>query len=208
MFRGALLTDSAAVDNAVIEVAVKRLAPGLDRLGWNERWQTLRQLLGSVHASGPIDLVRIVDVFEGGAPHRRRQDDREPADLYLLTEWIPGRRFDEWSRDGAVARAEREVVLGSLRRTIEKLHDHGVIHRDLAPGNIIVGDGRAVIIDVGLAVACPANGWITEAGVVGTDGYRSPEATSGRWSQESDRYALDRLTDFALDRPRPPRVTD
>lgn len=193
LFRGSLLADGQVVD-----VAVKRLASELDRAEWSERWQAQAELLATVHADGPIDVVRIIDVFEGASPHRRRQAAPHGRELYLLTEWIDGQRLDDWCWDAAVGPIERVAMIDSLRRTVDALHQLGVIHRDLAPGNVMVSEGRPVLIDFGLAVRCRAGEWVHEADVVGTDGYRSPDASAGRWSHEADHYALDRLTDLAL----------
>lgn len=177
---------------------MKRLGPSLDRADWSERWRAQADLLSAVHTAGPIDVVRVVDLFDGAGPHRRRQADTESSELYLLTEWTAGRRFDDWASDATVTRPERVAVVESLARTVGRLHQLGVIHRDLAPGNVIVSGDRAMIIDFGLAVRCSADESVHETEVIGTDDYRSSEASAGRWSHDSDRYALARLTHLAL----------
>jgi len=72
-------------------------------------------------------------------------------------------------------------------------HRHGVIHRDIKPGNIMLSEGHALIADFGVARAVGGEGQaLTSTGLaVGTPAYMSPEqASGGEAGARSDLYAL------------------
>lgn len=114
-------------------------------------------------------------------------DTQEGTD-FLVTEFIPGLTLDSMLAAGPLA--EKEIVrLGSqLAEGLEAAHQHGVIHRDLKPGNVrITADARVKILDFGLArivhgEAGPAavTESLTETGLVaGTLPYMAPEQLLG-----------------------------
>lgn len=99
---------------------------------------------------------------------------------YIATEYVPGIPLDEVvKRRGpfepdALARLGRDLAVA-----IQAIHDAGVVHRDLKPGNVLMVDGRPVVIDFGIAhIADDAR--LTSTGLVmGTPGYLSPELVEG-----------------------------
>jgi serine/threonine-protein kinase len=77
-------------------------------------------------------------------------------------------------------------------RAVAHAHRSGVVHRDLKPGNVMVGpDGHVVVMDFGLAKAMDTAGVTASGIVVGTPSYVSPEQLQGRpASPASDIYAI------------------
>src|SRR5262249_48823291 len=130
-------------------------------------------------------------------------------------------RFHRAERPGRDP-GERRLALRQLLsqfvavcKTLAYAHAQGILHRDLKPGNILLGQyGEALVVDWGLAkllaggaaeaapgletvvpdatAASPARG--TQAGqAMGTRGYLSPEAAAGQWDRvgpASDVYGL------------------
>lgn len=105
--------------------------------------------------------------------------------------------------------------LGIFERVADTLsfaHEHGVIHRDLKPGNIMVGDfGEVLVMDWGVALALGADEFasgpsaIVESGrtaagtVLGTPGFMAPEqAAAGNVDRRADVYSLGALLAFLL----------
>ncbi len=92
---------------------------------------------------------------------------------YFVIPYIPGQSLANRLRTGPLSVSEAMHIFWSLARDLDTLHSVGFVHRDVKPENIIVAnDGRATLIDFGLA-AHVATVDVDEA--VGTLRYASPE---------------------------------
>ncbi|MFT3769806.1 MAG: serine/threonine-protein kinase [Minicystis sp.] len=103
---------------------------------------------------------------------------------YLVMEWLDGEDLRERLARAGLSMNE-SIALG--RRVAEALavvHAHGLVHRDIKPGNLFLPGGRvedAKIIDFGLARGERASTTVTQTGlVVGTPSYMAPEQARGR----------------------------
>lgn len=118
---------------------------------------------------------------------------------YLVMEYIEGLALDDYAAAHALSRRRRLELLAQVCDAVAHAHRRGVIHRDLAPKNILVGaDGAPRTLDFGVARLMGADGaalTLCRDGVslVGTLGYMSPEQLSGDPLQvdtRTDVYAL------------------
>lgn len=122
----------------------------------------------------------LVSVFDSGL------DDGE---RYLAMELIRGRTF---SRGGPLGKSIE--LLRDVARALHHAHEHGIVHRDAKPANILVDAGGAPhVSDFGLAknLEHPEASLTDPDCVVGTPIYMSPEqATGGRVDRRTDVYSL------------------
>lgn len=89
---------------------------------------------------------------------------------------------------------EAAPIVASLARTLVSCHAHGIVHRDIKPGNILFrkveGEDReeVVIADFGLAATISPGKALCEC--VGTSRYQAPEVIQGQYDHRADIWSL------------------
>lgn len=118
---------------------------------------------------------------------------------YLAMEFIPGHTLANRLQGEGLPEAEVISLGAQLAAALEEAHEHGVVHRDIKPGNLIVTPrGQVKILDFGLARLAPTSTTTTttthvgEAEVTGgTLPYMSPEQLRGEKSDaRADLYSF------------------
>jgi eukaryotic-like serine/threonine-protein kinase len=128
----------------------------------------------------------IVQVFDSG------QDDRT-GQYFIVMEYIEGHSCAEILRDDGWVEVDEGV--GIVEQACEGLyyaHRHGVVHRDVKPGNLLRSrEGEVKLADFGIAKATEQSS-ITQVGsVLGTAAYLAPEQARGEEAgPRADLYAL------------------
>lgn len=102
---------------------------------------------------------------------------------YFVMEYLPGLPVDQAVRErGALPWREATTIIRQVALALEHAHRHGIVHRDVKPGNIMVlADGTAKLADLGLArVVATEDAALTQTGmIVGSPAYLSPEQATG-----------------------------
>jgi eukaryotic-like serine/threonine-protein kinase len=115
---------------------------------------------------------------------------------YIVMELVEGEDLLAFVRCSSDPRGFDEgrlrMAFSGMARGIEALHGHGILHRDLKPSNVrVTPEGRAVLLDFGLATKVDPAGQSTHLGPVGTVRYMAPEQiTGGDLGRASDWYAF------------------
>jgi len=134
--------------------------------------------LAGLQALAHPSIVRVRDVG-------RTADGR----MFLVTERIVGPSIDSLASipDETARREALQRAAHDLAGALAHLHGRGIVHGDVCPANVrMAGDGRAVLIDFGLA-GPPLPG---DGAARGTLGYAAPEALTGVLAPVGDLFAL------------------
>lgn len=111
--------------------------------------------------------ANLVQVFDAGVA------DGQP---YLAMEFVPGVSLAEQTRGRTAALGEIAPLLRQVAGALDSLHDAGLVHRDVKPQNIMVtADGRAVLLDLGIARDLGGGALTSPGTALGTPGYLAPE---------------------------------
>src|SRR5215468_4768160 len=112
---------------------------------------------------------------------------------YITMEYLEGRDLRAVLREkGKLPPEEAAKIVLQICRTLEAAHGEGVIHRDLKPQNIMLdANGRAYVMDFGIARSAYLPGMTQTGALVGTPEYMSPEQARGEQLDErSDLFSL------------------
>lgn len=126
------------------------------------------------------NVVPVYDVGTDGAP-------------YMVMELIEGGDAAKLLKRGGRMDFDRAARLAAdAAAALQAAHDAGLVHRDVKPGNILLGaDGRAMVADFGIARATGEDSMTKTGAMLGSVEYFSPEQARGeRAGTASDIYAL------------------
>ena len=166
------------------EVAVKVVNRGLDLERVVRRFRVERQIMAS------LEHPNIARLLDGGATA-----EGEP---YFVMEFIRGEPIDAYCGERGLDVRQRLQLFRTVCAAVEFAHQHGVVHRDIKPNNILVDAGGVPkLLDFGIAkILNPERfGEAPESaptvGAVMTPDYASPEQLNGgEVSEASDVYSL------------------
>jgi serine/threonine protein kinase len=137
-----------------------------------------------------LEQINIIPIYEYG-----EQDGM----AYLVMPYLPGGSLrDLLARKGVLSLQEVVIFIDQAAAAPDYAHGHGVVHRDLKPGNFLLSnDGRLVLADFGIARMIQESdstfrAALTGTGILlGTPEYMAPEMLSGEAvDHRSDIYAL------------------
>ncbi|WP_371572839.1 bifunctional serine/threonine-protein kinase/ABC transporter substrate-binding protein [Streptomyces sp. NBC_01314] len=132
--------------------------------------------------------------------------DAEAREPWLATAFVPGPSLAETVDGHGPLTPYAVTALGArLAEALTEVHEAGLVHRDVKPGNILLALDGPRLIDFGIAQS-PGLTALTEPGaIVGTPGYLAPEQarTGGEAAPASDLFALGCVLAYAATGQRP-----
>jgi TolB-like protein/Tfp pilus assembly protein PilF len=158
-------------------VALKVIALG--------QWATkahLRRFRLEAEAAASLDHPCIVPIYEVG---------ERDGQCYFSMKFVEGGQLDEVVRQTPISIQHAAELIAKMARTVHYAHEHGILHRDIKPGNILLdANGEPHLTDFGLARLVESESTVTRTvEVLGTPSYMAPEQATG------DNATLTRATD-------------
>ncbi|MEV5506390.1 protein kinase [Streptomyces orinoci] len=200
--RGGMGTVWRAEDTLLArQVAVKRLhvPPGLSEEELATLYERTRREASSAARISHPNVVVVHDVVE---------DEGLPC---IVMEYVPSRTLGDLLKSRTLSPEETARIGRGMIAALRAAHAAGVLHRDVKPGNVLLGeDGRVVLTDFGIAYSA-GNSTLTKTGeMVGSIDYIAPERVRGAkpspaadlWALGATLYrALEGRTPFQRDTP-------
>lgn len=165
--------------------------------GAHRRFQRERQILARLQHPGIAHLV------DGGIG-----PDGRP---WLAMEYVDGERITEWCARQRLDVAARVRLFLPVCEAVQFAHRNLVVHRDLKPGNLLVGaEGRPKLLDFGIAhLLEPGDTERTQTSMPMTPAYAAPEQQQGgKITTATDVFQLGRLLQLLLAMETPAGAAD
>jgi serine/threonine protein kinase/Tfp pilus assembly protein PilF len=164
-------------------VALKVIGLGLGH------WATeahLKRFRLEAAAAARLDDPRIIPIYEIG--------ERDGA-CYFSMKFIEGGQLDKIVGSELMPVRKATELIAKLAHTLHYAHQHGVLHRDVKPGNILIdAKGEPHLTDFGLARLVETESTVTRTlEVLGTPSYMAPEQAAGNKTEltrATDVYGL------------------
>jgi TolB-like protein/tRNA A-37 threonylcarbamoyl transferase component Bud32 len=165
-------------------VALKVLRPELAAALGHERF------VREIEIAAQLQHPHILPLFDSGEAE---------GFLYYVMPFVDGESLrDRLTREGGIPIPEAVRILREVVDALAHAHQHGVVHRDIKPDNVMLSGRHAVVTDFGVAKAVSAAGSdkLTTVGMaLGTPTYMSPEQAMGETNldQRADIYSVGAL---------------
>jgi serine/threonine protein kinase/Tfp pilus assembly protein PilF len=145
----------------------------------------LKRFRREAEAAASLDHPSIVPIYEVG---------ERDGSCYFSMKFVEGGQLDEVIRRRPISIRQAAKLIAKLARTVHYAHEHGILHRDIKPGNILLdAKGEPHLTDFGLARLVETESTVTRTlEVLGTPSYMAPEQAAGnrKLSGATDVYGL------------------
>ncbi len=146
----------------------------------------LKRFRLEAEAAAHLEHPGIVPIHEVG---------ERDGSCYFSMKFIEGGQLDEVVRRTPISIQQAAELIAKVARTVHYAHEHGILHRDIKPGNILLdAKGEPHLTDFGLARLVESESTVTRTlEVLGTPSYMAPEQASGQNEQitsATDVYGL------------------
>jgi len=153
------------------------------------QWATtthLKRFRLEAEAAARLDHPCIVPIYEVGA---------RDGQCYFSMKFVEGGQLDEVVTHTPISIRQAAELIAKVARTVYYAHEHGILHRDIKPGNILLdAKGEPHLTDFGLARLVESESTVTRTvEVLGTPSYMAPEQAAGsniKPTNATDVYGL------------------
>jgi serine/threonine protein kinase/Tfp pilus assembly protein PilF len=123
-------------------------------------------------AAARLEHPCIVPIYEVG---------ERDGSCYFSMKFVEGGQLDEVIRREPMPPRRAAELIAKVARTVHYAHEHGILHRDIKPGNILLdANGEPHLTDFGLARLVESESTVTRTlEVLGTPSYMAPEQAEG-----------------------------
>jgi serine/threonine protein kinase len=159
----------------------------------------LKRFRREAEAAAHLDHPCIVPIYEVG---------ERDGSCYFSMKFIEGGQLDEVLRREPMSTRQAAELIAKVARTVHYAHEHGIVHRDIKPGNVLLDkQGEPHLTDFGLARLVESESTVTHTmEVMGTPSYMAPEQAVGNnaaVSSATDVYGLGAVLYHLLTRHPP-----
>ena len=142
------------------------------------------RFIHEAQAASALDHPNICTIYEIG--------ESEDGQIYIAMAYCQGLSLKNLIRRGPLSPAETLSLALQIAEGLAAAHDHGIIHRDVKPANILVSEeGQAKLVDFGLAKLIGEARLTRPGTIMGTVAYMSPEQLrGGNVDARSDVWSL------------------
>ena len=153
------------------------------------QWATqahLKRFRLEAEAAASLDHPCIVPIYEVG---------ERDGQCYFSMKFVEGGQLDEVVKHTPISIRQAVELIAKVARTVHYAHEHGILHRDIKPGNILLdAKGEPHLTDFGLARLVESESTVTRTlEVLGTPSYMAPEQATGnnaKLTSTTDVYGL------------------
>ncbi len=146
--------------------------------------EALARFRSEAHNAGCLSHGNIARVYDFGEP-----GGQEPG--FLVMELVDGPALADVLAAGPLDPAASMDIIAQAAAGLHEAHLHGLVHRDVKPGNLLLGSCGVKVADFGISHAVDSAALTSTGVVIGSPGYVAPERASGaRATPSSDLYAL------------------
>jgi eukaryotic-like serine/threonine-protein kinase len=146
----------------------------------------LKRFRREAEAAASLDHPSIVPIYEVG---------ERDGSCYFSMKFVEGGQLDEVARRTPISIRQAAELIAKVARTVHYAHEHGILHRDIKPGNILLdAKGEPHLTDFGLARLVESESSVTHTlDILGTPSYMAPEQAVGNntaVSNATDVYGI------------------
>jgi len=139
------------------------------------QWATpahVKRFRHEAEAAASLDHPCIVPIYEVG---------ERDGQCYFSMKFVEGGQLDDVVEHSPISIRQAAELVAKVARTVHYAHEHGILHRDIKPGNILLdANGEPQLTDFGLARLVESESTVTRTlEVLGTPSYMAPEQAAG-----------------------------